>query len=291
MHRTLTTLMVALVATSLTAALAQPASSDPSFEWAERGRSVYNQYCSACHGPEGAGIPGAFPPLAAHVPDLLVPEGGATFLADVMLYGLQGAIEVNGVAYNGAMPAWPQLSDEDLAAVLNHIATAWGNVDALPADAVLFAPADIAAERGKGLTGADVLALRTALLGAEVVETAEFAVLNDEVGYYTVAQAANGKAVYEQHCAGCHGETMRGGPHEPPLTQLAFFRQWGGQTFDALYGYYSATMPFGQATRLRPSEYVAIGAYWLQFHNYPAGEVELTSDPNQMRQIVIERGR
>ncbi|MFN2322563.1 MAG: c-type cytochrome [Trueperaceae bacterium] len=291
MHRTLNTLLVALIATAMTAAFAQPASSDSSFDWSERGRSVYNQHCSSCHGPEGAGIPGAFPPLADHVPDLLIPEGGSTYLADVMLYGLQGAIEVNGAAYNGAMPAWPQLSDEEVAAVLNHIATAWGNTDALPADTVLFAPADVAAERDKGLTGADVLALRTALLSAEVVEVAEFAVLSDEVGYYTAAQAATGKAAYEQHCASCHGETLRGGPHEPPLTQLSFFRKWGDQTFDALYGYYSATMPFSQASRLRPSEYVAIGAYWLEFHNYPAGDVPLTDDPNQMRQIVIERGR
>lgn len=291
MHRTLTTLMVALVATTLTAAFAQPASSDPSFDWVERGRSVYNQHCSACHGPEGAGIPSAFPPLAAHVPDLLTPEGGSGYLIDTLLYGLQGAIEVNGAAYNGAMPAWPQLSDEDIAAVLNHIATSWGNADALPADTVLFAPTDVAPERDKDLTGADVLALRTALLGAEVAPTAEFAVLSDEVGYYTAAQAATGKAAYEQHCAGCHGGTLRGGPHEPPLTQLAFFRKWGDQTFDALYGYYSATMPFGQSSRLRTSEYVAIGAYWLQFHDYPAGDVELTDDPNQMRQIVIERGR
>jgi mono/diheme cytochrome c family protein len=291
MHRTLTALLAALVATSLTSAFAQPTSSDPSFDWTERGRSVYNQHCAACHGPEGAGIPGAFPPLADHVPDLLAPDGGSTYLVDVMLYGLQGAIEVNGVAYNGAMPAWPQLSDEDIAAVLNHIATAWGNTEALAADTVLFAPTDVAAERDKGLTAADVLAVRSALLGTSAVEASEFAVLNDEVGYYTAAQAASGRAAYEQHCAGCHGSTLRGGPHEPPLTQLGFFRKWGGQTFDALYGYYSATMPFGQASRLRTSEYVAIGAYWLEFHNYPACDVELTADPNQMRQIVIERGR
>lgn len=290
MHRTLTAASVALL-TAATFAYAQPASSDPAFDWAERGRSVYNQMCSACHGPEGAGIPGAFPPLAGHTPELLLPEGGNAYLVDVILYGLQGAIEVAGVAYNGAMPAWSQLSDEDIAAVLNHISTAWGNVDALPADTVLFAPADVAGARDQGLTGADVLARRAALLGAAAPTTSEFAVLNDEVGYFTLAQADRGEALYRQHCVTCHGETLRGGPHEPPITQLAFFRKWGGQTFDALYGYYSATMPFGSSTRLSPQQYADIGAFWLQFHNYPAGDVELTANPDQMRQIVIERGR
>jgi len=278
----------------LAVAAAQGASSNADFDWVDQGRSVYNANCASCHGPQGAGVPGAFPPLAGHVLDLFNPDGGRTFLIDVMLYGLVGEIEVDGASYNGVMPGWQHLDDDAIAAVLNHVVTAWDNLDALDEDAVLFAPSDVAAERGKDLAPSDVLGLRVAVLGGELgdaAETAQFDVLNDEVGYYTQVQAERGRTLYQQHCARCHGDTLRGGPHEPPLTQLGFFRTWGDRTFDALFSYYSSTMPYGTATRLPASEYVAIGAYWLSFHDYPSGDVALTADPAQQRQIVIERRR
>lgn len=294
MHRRFVAHVASLVAlVAFSGVFAQPTSSDPSFDWADLGRSAYNANCASCHGAEGAGVPGAFPPLAGHAADLLYAEGGATLLIDTVLYGMEGPIEVDGAAFNGAMPAWSQLSDEQVAAVLNHVVTSWGNVDALDADTVLFAPADVTAERDKDLTPADVHALRETVLGAsasgEPATTGTASVLNDEVGFYTEAQASTGKRVYEEHCSSCHGETLRGGPHEPPLTQLGFFREWNERTFDTLFAYYSSQMPFGTSSRLTESQYVAVGAYWLQFHDYPAGDVELTADPGQQRQIVIER--
>ncbi len=275
---------------ALSMALAQPASSDPDFVWAEQGQSVYTRSCAGCHGAEGAGIAGVFPPLAGHIPELLALEGGANYLIHTIVYGLQGPIEVDGVAYDGSMPSWNGLSEADIAAVLNHIAVSWGNDETLRAGTVLFAPADVAAVRGQERTAADVLALRADVVGTELAGPSEpMVILNDTVGYFTAAQAAAGQGLYQQHCAKCHGDSMRGGPHEPPLTQRAFFRNWGGQTFDALLAYYSTSMPFGQSTRLNESQYVAIGAYWLQFHGYPSGDIELTADPALMRQILIER--
>lgn len=271
----------------------QPVSSDADFDWIDQGRSVYNANCASCHGPQGAGIPGAFPPVSGHTSDLFNLDDGPAYLIDVMLYGLQGEIVVDGATYNGVMPAWQHLDDGALAAVINHLVTAWDDGAALTDDAVLLAPADVAAQRDRGLTAADVLEQRIALVGGEVAatEATEVAVLNDDVGYFLQSQADRGRVIYEEHCAGCHGATLRGGPHEPPLTQLGFFRTWGDRTFDVLYAYYSASMPFGTSTRLRESEYVAIGAYWLAFHDYPAGDVALTSDPAQLRQITIERRR
>jgi mono/diheme cytochrome c family protein len=295
MHRRTSAFVASLlVLAALSLALAQPAPSDPSFEWADLGRSVYNANCASCHGAEGAGIPGAFPPLAGHAVDLMNPDGGSILLIDTLLYGLQGPIEVDGASYNGAMPGWQQLDDAQVAAVINYIVTSWGNVDALDEDTVLVAPADVAAERDKGLSPADVLALRAEVLGTEAATApeagaSEVQVLNDEVGYYTEAQADRGADLYAEHCSTCHGDTLRGGAHEPPLTQLGFFRQWNERTFDALYAYYSSTMPFGTSRRLTESQYVAIGAFWLRFHDYPSGDVELTADPEQLRQIIIER--
>ena len=78
-------------------------------------------------------------------------------------------------------------------------------------------------------------------------------------------------------------------PNSTDRLLVANMRQWNERTFDTLYAYYSTQMPFGTSRRLTESQYVAIGAFWLRFHDYPSGDVELTADPEQMRQIVIER--
>jgi mono/diheme cytochrome c family protein len=45
-----------------------------------------------------------------------------------LLYGLQGAITVDGKPYNGMMPAWKgQLTDADIAAVATYVRKSWGN--------------------------------------------------------------------------------------------------------------------------------------------------------------------
>ena len=59
------------------------------------GAKIYAQ-CAGCHQQNGQGIPGAFPPLAGHVAEILAKEGGREYLILVLLYGLQGQIEVKG---------------------------------------------------------------------------------------------------------------------------------------------------------------------------------------------------
>jgi mono/diheme cytochrome c family protein len=128
------------------------------------GAAVFAANCAACHQATGQGIPGAFPPLASgHAAELASAEGGRDYLAQVLLYGLQGAIEVTGMTYDGLMPAWLQLSDAEIAAVLNHVVTAWDNADALSAEFEPFAAEEIAAARGAGLAPAAMLELRPTL--------------------------------------------------------------------------------------------------------------------------------
>ncbi|MCA9837938.1 MAG: cytochrome c [Trueperaceae bacterium] len=114
----------------------------------------------ACHQANGQGIPAAFPPLAGHMPDLYSAEGGREYIINVVLYGLMGEIEVNGAKYNSVMTPWAAvLSDEQIAATLNHELTSWGN-DALLTDFMPIMPEEVAAQRDKGLSSADVLGLR-----------------------------------------------------------------------------------------------------------------------------------
>jgi mono/diheme cytochrome c family protein/heme/copper-type cytochrome/quinol oxidase subunit 4 len=112
------------------------------------GERTYASTCQGCHQPGGVGLPGAFPPLAGHMPSLYNAEGGREYLIDVLLYGLTGQIQVNGQTYNGNMPAWPGLSDEQIAAVLNHELTAWGN-DAELESFTPILPDEVAARRGE----------------------------------------------------------------------------------------------------------------------------------------------
>jgi mono/diheme cytochrome c family protein len=127
---------------------------------AQSGASVF-QPCQGCHQPTGAGIPGVFPPLAGHVPEILAAKGGREYIIHVVLFGLTGEISVKGTKYNGAMPAFGQLKDEDVAAVLNHISTSWNNK--LPAGQKAFTAAEVKAQRAKPLTAAQVNEARKAL--------------------------------------------------------------------------------------------------------------------------------
>jgi len=140
---------------------AEPAAQQTAGGWDEAlGQQVYAANCASCHQATGAGIPGAFPPLAGHAPELVSVDGGRTYLVDALLYGLQGQISVSGVSYTGVMPAWAFLSDEQIAAVANYTLYSWDNDAALPDGFAPITPDEVAGERGKGWTGTDVHDLR-----------------------------------------------------------------------------------------------------------------------------------
>lgn len=132
------------------------------FDWQATGERVYGTYCVACHQATGQGIPGAFPPLAAHTPDLYTPEGGRDYLIKVVLYGLQGPIEVAGTNYNGIMTPWAQLSNEEIAAAINHSLVSWDNAELIE-DFIPIVPSEVEALRGLGLAPAAVLEFRPEL--------------------------------------------------------------------------------------------------------------------------------
>lgn len=143
------------------AASEEVAAAQTSFDWEELGASTYAANCVSCHQDTGLGIVGAFPPLAGHIPDLYNAEGGREYIINVVLYGLQGEINVDGTAYNGIMNPWAQLSDEEIAATLNHELTSWDN-EALLEDFTPLLPEEVAVLRDQGLAPADVLSLRPA---------------------------------------------------------------------------------------------------------------------------------
>lgn len=108
---------------------------DPTKVWAldeivKRGERVYAANCAACHQANGKGA-GPIKPL-----------DGSAIVLDTD-HTKQLAILLNG-ANNGAMPAWKQLSDTDLAAVASYTKNNWSNKTGQ-----LVQPAEVLAQRSK----------------------------------------------------------------------------------------------------------------------------------------------
>lgn len=87
---------------------------------ADDGATIYKR-CAACHLANGAGVPGAFPPLKTDVRALAGTPAGRRYLALVIIRGVSGPITVEGKPYRGMMPAQGGLNDAQVAAVLNYV--------------------------------------------------------------------------------------------------------------------------------------------------------------------------
>ncbi len=91
------------------------------------GRALYQKACAACHGLTGEGLPNLAPPLL----DSEWVTGPTDRLIQIILYGLEGPIEVNGRKYEPptvlpSMPAVDSLSDPEIAAVLSYVTREMG---------------------------------------------------------------------------------------------------------------------------------------------------------------------
>jgi cytochrome c oxidase subunit II len=98
-------------------------------ELVARGKNVYANNCSACHKDNGAGDGAKIKALDA-----------AAVVLDADK-AKQIAVLLNGQG-NGAMPAWKQLSNTDLAAVITYTKNSWSNKTGQ-----LVQPADVLAAR------------------------------------------------------------------------------------------------------------------------------------------------
>lgn len=109
------------------------AADDPSKVWTladlvKRGESVYAANCAACHQANGKGAG----PIKALDGSALVVDADKAKIINVLLNGQN----------NGAMPAWKQLSDTELAAVMTYAKNSWSN-----ATQQIVQPADVQAAR------------------------------------------------------------------------------------------------------------------------------------------------
>lgn len=122
------------------------------------GRQVFLQQCSACHQANGQGLVGQFPPLAGNR-DLFRTR---RFPVLVLLNGMQGPIEVSGGGFNGQMPAFDFLTDDEIVAVIRYVRGAWGNDRQRPRAMTEVDAQDVSAARQKPLQPHEVHAYRQA---------------------------------------------------------------------------------------------------------------------------------
>lgn len=99
----------------------------------DSGEAIFAKYCATCHQADGAGVEGAFPTL--HQTEWT--EGDKGRLIRLVLFGMQGPIEIKGVSYNNVMTPHGFLTDEQVAAVLTFVRSNFENdADAVTAEEV-----------------------------------------------------------------------------------------------------------------------------------------------------------
>lgn len=106
----------------------------------DRGKTIYLQRCMACHQVDGSGVPRLNPPL----------DGASTVkgndklkLVRIIIKGMTDRVEIDGEYYDNNMSANPDLTDTQIADVLNYIRNSWGN------KASLVTAAEVKAARTK----------------------------------------------------------------------------------------------------------------------------------------------
>lgn len=85
------------------------------------GKEVYVEKCQNCHGIDGNGLKGLYPPLtnADYIKE------NRERIACIIMNGMEGEIMVNGKAYNEKMPSNPLLTKAEITNLLNYINSAF----------------------------------------------------------------------------------------------------------------------------------------------------------------------
>ncbi len=109
----------------------------PAAPAAINGEAEYQAVCMVCHQADGKGLPGVYPPLAGSE----WVNGDPNVAIAIVIHGLQGEITVAGQTFSQVMAAWGQLSDAQIAAILTHERSSWGN------SAAAVTPEQVAAVR------------------------------------------------------------------------------------------------------------------------------------------------
>jgi mono/diheme cytochrome c family protein len=102
-------------------------------------------------------------------------------------------------------------------------------------------------------------------------------------GVYTTTQATRGEQTYFNICVACH-------PRGTYSTD-AFKTAWAGRPISDLFSAIKEKMPKSDPGSLTPEEAAQVLAYILKINDAPAGEVDLPSDIEALKNIKFETAR
>jgi len=82
------------------------------------GKRLFENTCSSCHGSNGAGMAGVFPPLNGSP----LVTGNKEIPIKIVLQGLEGPLKINKTHYNSMMPSFEgSYSDAQIAAIITYL--------------------------------------------------------------------------------------------------------------------------------------------------------------------------
>lgn len=87
------------------------------------GMALYATHCQACHQENGEGLPGAFPPLKG---SKIVLDDNSETMVDIIMNGYNGRAS-EGYGPMAAVGTLAGLTANEVAAIMNHEKTNWGN--------------------------------------------------------------------------------------------------------------------------------------------------------------------
>ena len=110
-------------------------------------------------------------------------------------------------------------------------------------------------------------------------------------GVYTADQVAQGKSLFADKCATCHGADLNGAEMAPALVGPTFLGDWIGQSADELFTRIHTTMPANDPGSLSNAQVTQVLAYILSANQFPAGSSALPSDDAGLSQIAITQDK
>jgi mono/diheme cytochrome c family protein len=104
-------------------------------------------------------------------------------------------------------------------------------------------------------------------------------------GVYTEAQAKRGEAIYADRCASCHAPDLSGIDQAPALTGSDFTAEWNDQSVHDLFERVRISMPADKPGSLDGQQVAAVLAFILQKNDLPAGQTELPTTAEALKEI------
>ena len=140
-----------------------------------------------------------------------------------------------------------------------------------------------------GFVAIGILASATWICGFTPHEVAARVDSSTRDGVYTVEQAKQGKVLYDNQCANCHGPVLLGSGKNAPLVGDAFLDKWTDQTMADLFMKTNSTMPASDPGTMSPDETAQVLAYILSVNKFQPGQKPLPTDPDGLGAIHIAK--